>query len=545
MLLSSPTESELRRASSSTSTTLVTETSSSSGASSLTLANDDLQQNGDADGYWAASSSGDDPNRKPKRLENLDDTASIHSAFSISAYYGNTFTPQVEDVEAFPSIHPSSPCFLSGPPSPELGSGPDLGSASVPASPRSSETAGLLSNERRPRGLVGTAQSSLKNESSMATIKAPDRITRKRACTLASATPTPTATRTRRPNTAQDDTGAGTAKGTARPGLFPKDYSPVVLVSPSRTGTEHGEVERAHDGPSYDHRGELRRPRSFDPASLQLSPRSSSAIMSKPSLPGLLSSSSSSPRPVTPQHQQNSDPSSTITAPLQPPLYLSPSRPATASSSYSSSSSGRAQTSSKSPLPSPSARNFTIPQSVVEVLGGRDRSSYIKFGDEVDVDTLSLSDTTPSTLNSAITAAEGDEPSCRTISLVIDQEGFREILPELHFLRQDPLTSLFEFIPLNGRREAFPFHHSTMQGMPILRRLHIRGDMERDFVRRQARLSLRYNGIWVAEGSEGRSAAGGRLVWRFAYEVRDRLSLMGKNMQGEKVSFVLASVLKM
>ena len=78
---------------------------------------------------------------------------------------------------------------------------------------------------------------------------------------------------------------------------------------------------------------------------------------------------------------------------------------------------------------------------------------------------------------------------------------------------------------------SYPFHHSSMESAPVLRRLIVPGHEDRDFISRQTTLPIKTEGIYAIGSTEGK----GRWVWKFVYRVSDRMSLMGKAMQGEKV----------
>lgn len=146
-----------------------------------------------------------------------------------------------------------------------------------------------------------------------------------------------------------------------------------------------------------------------------------------------------------------------------------------------------------------------------------------------------------------------------TISLYIDQEGFRAVLPSfrlvgytnptlpIHSSRAgmqkllaggndgntgstsikqlsglmdqastDPDLSvnldvgMAEFMPL--KRESFVFHHSTLDTPPLIRRLSVNGDESRDYLSQHACLTVKSVGgfqIYVVRGSEVRRGSGG------------------------------------
>ncbi|KAF9651385.1 hypothetical protein BDM02DRAFT_3065985, partial [Thelephora ganbajun] len=73
-----------------------------------------------------------------------------------------------------------------------------------------------------------------------------------------------------------------------------------------------------------------------------------------------------------------------------------------------------------------------------------------------------------------------------TISLCIDQEGFRAIFPTFKLASTDPDSAMkldvgmAEFMPL--KRESFVFHYSTLDTSPSIRRLSVNGDESRDYL---------------------------------------------------------------
>lgn len=151
-----------------------------------------------------------------------------------------------------------------------------------------------------------------------------------------------------------------------------------------------------------------------------------------------------------------------------------------------------------------------------------------------------------------------------TLSLLIDQEGFRTVQPlfkptkltrchlaEIGTIKVDLIT----FVP--ATREVFRFHYAPLDGLPILRRLIINGDESRDFLSRQAYLSLKSSGMYTVHGTEIASPtvmlassltlndkaevnqgldAAAKLYWQFDYSVEDRRAEQtGKVVDGEKI----------
>ena len=151
-----------------------------------------------------------------------------------------------------------------------------------------------------------------------------------------------------------------------------------------------------------------------------------------------------------------------------------------------------------------------------------------------------------------------------TVGLLIDQEGFRAIQPSfklagysLHSrswkdhlsLRTESYAEedgVVEFTPT--KRESFNFHYTPLDSLPTLRRITINGNESRDYISRQASLSLKSNGVYVVCGTEtacsgiaGNNGIGPnhaseppKLKWKFEYMVDDRRDSTGQIMDGEK-----------
>lgn len=151
-----------------------------------------------------------------------------------------------------------------------------------------------------------------------------------------------------------------------------------------------------------------------------------------------------------------------------------------------------------------------------------------------------------------------------TLSLLIDQEGFRTAQPlfkptkltRCHLMESGTIkVDLITFVP--ATREVFQFHYAPLDGLPILRRLIINGDESRDFLSRQAYLSLKSSGMYTVHGTEIASPtvmlassptlndnaevnqgldAAAKLYWQFDYSVEDRRAEQtGKVVDGEKI----------
>ncbi|KZW00548.1 hypothetical protein EXIGLDRAFT_144639 [Exidia glandulosa HHB12029] len=115
------------------------------------------------------------------------------------------------------------------------------------------------------------------------------------------------------------------------------------------------------------------------------------------------------------------------------------------------------------------------------------------------------------------------------IELWIDQEGFRAVRPAFWLASSREPGELAEF--RMRPKQAYIFHHAAFDSAPVLRRLTVNGDESRDYISRQASLSVKKNGVYTVSGVEDR----GRLAWRFEYLVTDRQDLGGRAMSGEKV----------
>ncbi|KAJ6604790.1 hypothetical protein DFH09DRAFT_821654, partial [Mycena vulgaris] len=138
------------------------------------------------------------------------------------------------------------------------------------------------------------------------------------------------------------------------------------------------------------------------------------------------------------------------------------------------------------------------------------------------------------------------------LDLLVDQESFRAIHPTFKLVglpkqargwdSSDGGLALFRPV----KRETFNFHYAPLDGLPILRRLTVNGDESRDYISRQASLSLKTNGVYTVNGSESShlppscfelgnfSRDSTKLKWQFDYLVNDRLELSGRVVDGEK-----------
>ena len=147
------------------------------------------------------------------------------------------------------------------------------------------------------------------------------------------------------------------------------------------------------------------------------------------------------------------------------------------------------------------------------------------------------------------------------VELGLDQEGFRSVHPRFvpsgytheNDARTTPgipdtlVSGLVELRPM--KRYAFVFHHATLESSPMLRSLMLLGEDAKDYLSRQASLSIKQNGVYVVRGSEVSDLSittsstqhphahyrHFKYEWRFEYVVNDRKDSLGKSIPGEKV----------
>ncbi|GAA5925008.1 hypothetical protein JCM1841_004048 [Sporobolomyces salmonicolor] len=135
-----------------------------------------------------------------------------------------------------------------------------------------------------------------------------------------------------------------------------------------------------------------------------------------------------------------------------------------------------------------------------------------------------------------------------SLQLLIDQEGFRDAKVEFVYTGEDTETGLLEFVarkPTTGReREGWPFNVGFLQSPPHLRRLHLNHNPSVDYLPREASLAIgTKNGVYKVSSHssldlEQLESAGQEIVgsyFCFAYEVRERLNLVGRPMKGERL----------
>ena len=143
-----------------------------------------------------------------------------------------------------------------------------------------------------------------------------------------------------------------------------------------------------------------------------------------------------------------------------------------------------------------------------------------------------------------------------TLEIMIDQEGFRVIRPVFKLAGYAPPrtkdneagslgahlvseSGAVDFMPV--QRRSFAFHYSELETPPVLRRLMLNGDESRDYLSKQAYLTLKANGPYTVQGIEHIQSSPlflanehSVLSWRFDYVVGDRRTESGRTIPGEK-----------
>ncbi|KAF8506959.1 hypothetical protein F5888DRAFT_1646677 [Russula emetica] len=141
-----------------------------------------------------------------------------------------------------------------------------------------------------------------------------------------------------------------------------------------------------------------------------------------------------------------------------------------------------------------------------------------------------------------------------TLEIMIDQEGFRMIKPVFKLAGYAPsrtkesevvslgahlVSATADFMPVE--RKSFAFHYSELDTPPGLRRLMLNGDDSRDYLSKQAYLTLKANGPYTVQGIEHVQTSPlflanehSVLSWRFDYVVGDRRTEAGRIIPGEK-----------
>lgn len=136
-----------------------------------------------------------------------------------------------------------------------------------------------------------------------------------------------------------------------------------------------------------------------------------------------------------------------------------------------------------------------------------------------------------------------------TVNFLIDQEAFRCVNPAFRISSLSPLSSAARICPMMGAVVDFEpvklqpclFHVSALESPPLLRRLTINGEDNRDYLTREATLVLKSNGPYAVTGMETCTVTGStfipgtKLFWKLEYVVDDRKSDgTGKVVSGEK-----------
>lgn len=141
-----------------------------------------------------------------------------------------------------------------------------------------------------------------------------------------------------------------------------------------------------------------------------------------------------------------------------------------------------------------------------------------------------------------------------TLEIMVDQEGFRMIKPVFKLAGYAPprtkeneavslgahlVSATADFMPV--QRKSFAFHYSELDTPPVLRRLMFNGDESRDYLSKQAYLTLKVNGPYTVQGIEHVQSSPlflanehSILSWRFDYLVGDRRTEAGRIIPGEK-----------
>ncbi|KAN0125025.1 hypothetical protein V8E52_001577 [Russula decolorans] len=141
-----------------------------------------------------------------------------------------------------------------------------------------------------------------------------------------------------------------------------------------------------------------------------------------------------------------------------------------------------------------------------------------------------------------------------TLEVMIDQEGFRMIKPVFKLAGYVPprtkeseavslgahlVSATADFMPV--QRKSFAFHYSELDTPPVLRRLMLNRDESRDYLSKQAYLTLKANGPYTVQGIEHVQSSPlflanehSVLSWRLDYLVGDRRTESGRIIPGEK-----------
>lgn len=150
-----------------------------------------------------------------------------------------------------------------------------------------------------------------------------------------------------------------------------------------------------------------------------------------------------------------------------------------------------------------------------------------------------------------------------TVELMIDQEGFRAIAPAFKLVGfTDVGGGIAHFLPAK-RKSQYIFHHAMLDADPVLYRIQVNGEEKRDYLSRQANLSLKIPGVYTVSGTEvlrggsrsinpssepenflsladatitpfPSSKSDTRLEWIFTYCVEPRINARGVVVDGER-----------
>jgi len=120
-----------------------------------------------------------------------------------------------------------------------------------------------------------------------------------------------------------------------------------------------------------------------------------------------------------------------------------------------------------------------------------------------------------------------------TIKMMIEQEAFRTVSPTFSYAGYSPTSGLAYFMP--PKREIFIFHYLLFDtALPILRRITLNEDDNKDHISRHVNLVLKQNGVYTVSGTEYAIGTGEALEWHFEYTANVR-NIHGKPQnEGER-----------
>ncbi|RXW24055.1 hypothetical protein EST38_g1815 [Candolleomyces aberdarensis] len=137
-----------------------------------------------------------------------------------------------------------------------------------------------------------------------------------------------------------------------------------------------------------------------------------------------------------------------------------------------------------------------------------------------------------------------------SIDLLIDQEGFRSTTPSFKYsgvnrFERDKTACTVTFKATS--KQGFQFHYNPFDSSPVLRRVTIHGEESKDYISKQAQLTLKANGVYSVHGAEISSLSPmhsrlfiqmghdpEKLDWEFKYRVENRVDAYGRVIDGEK-----------